>query len=98
MSNNIRLIINSSPRSGQAWFAKGICAEHYQNLEVALSYYQNALKFQPINLTYLERKFILELELRQIVASKSTLAKIKFIDPQFLKINELNLMLKNFTN
>ena len=69
------LEVNSS--SGQAWFAKSICADAANDQLSALRFVDKALEFHPLNARYLYAKYQLEKFLGLESDLSSTLIKLK---------------------
>lgn len=63
-------------RSGQAWFAKCLCADAANNQEIALKYIKYAVKLNPMSIRYLDAQFQLESFLGYKVEAEQTKSKI----------------------
>jgi O-antigen ligase len=63
--------------SGQAWFAKSICADAAKDQKSAYRFVLNALEFHPVNARYLYAKYQLEKFLGLEYDARTTLSKLK---------------------
>ncbi len=72
-------LLEVDPLSGQAWFAKSICADAYNDQVSSLNFVKKALKFQPVNTRYLDVQYQLEKYLRYDVDAAKTLSRINSI-------------------
>ena len=72
-------LLEVDPRSGQAWFAKSICADAYDDQVTSLSFVKKAIEFQPVNVRYLDVQYQLEKFLGYEVEAAKTLSRINLI-------------------
>ena len=72
-------LLEVDPLSGQAWFAKSICADAYNDQVSSLNFVKKALKFQPVNTRYLDVQYQLEKYLGYDVDAAKTLSRINSI-------------------
>ena len=72
-------LLEVDSRSGQAWFAKSICADAYDDQVTSLSFIKKAIEFQPVNLRYLDVQYQLEKFLGYEVEAAKTLSRINLI-------------------
>ena len=72
-------LLEVNPRSGQALFAKSICADAYNDQVTSLSFIKKAIEFQPVNVRYLDVQYQLEKFLRYEVEAAKTLSRINSI-------------------
>lgn len=74
-------LIKLNDRSSQAWFVDGGCSYSQGNYEKANAQVTNALKFDPLNTTYLMGQFQIQLMLNNIREAQKTLDLVKRINP-----------------
>lgn len=72
-------LLEVDPLSGQAWFAKSICADAYNDQVSSLNFVKKAVKFQPVNTRYLDVQYQLEKYLGHDVDAAKTLSRINSI-------------------
>ena len=72
-------LLEVDPLSGQAWFAKSICADAYNDQASSLNFVKKALRFQPVNTRYLDVQYQLEKFLGYDVDAAKTLSRINSI-------------------
>jgi hypothetical protein len=70
-------LLEVNSRSGQAWFAKSICADAINDQVSALKFVNKAIEFHPLNVRYLIAKYQLEKFLDIESDSSATLFKLK---------------------
>jgi len=72
-------LLEVDSRSGQAWFAKSICADAYDDQVTSLSFIKKAIELQPVNIRYLDVQYQLEKFLGYEVEAAKTLSRINLI-------------------
>ncbi len=72
-------LLEVDPLSGQAWFAKSICADAYNDQVSSLNFVKKAVKFQPVNTRYLDVQYQLEKFLGYDVDAAKTLSRLNSI-------------------
>jgi len=72
-------LLEVDPVSGQAWFAKSICADAYNDQVSSLNFVKKAVKFQPVNTRYLDVQYQLEKFLGYDVDAAKTLSRLNSI-------------------
>jgi O-antigen ligase len=77
-------------RSAQGWYMKAICDNAAQDFTKAVADINNAVKFDPINPSYLVGKAKLEIAASRIADAKVTIAKITELDPSNAELAALN--------
>jgi O-antigen ligase len=82
-------------RSGQGWFFKAFCSDAGNDQKTALVYINKALEFQPLNTNYWEAKFRLEVRLKDFLSAQNSLNKIREIEPNSIRLNDLDALLSS---
>jgi O-antigen ligase len=85
-------------RSGQGWFFKAFCSDAGNDQKTALVYINNALEFQPLNTNYWEAKFRLEVRLKDFLSAQNSLNKLREIEPNSIRLNDLDALLSSSVN
>jgi Flp pilus assembly protein TadD len=83
-------IISISYRNSNGWYLKTVCDENSGNLNEALESISKAIKFDPINPSYLVGKAKLEIAAARLADAKATIAKITEVDPTNAELPALN--------
>ena len=82
-------MIKIDPRNSQGWFIKAVCANAVKNFTMAIEYVDNSLKFDPYNPFYLISKAKLETINGQLDDAKTTLMKVKEINPPEVCVGDI---------
>lgn len=101
-SMNFRLInyyadqlLKANNRSPQALYFKAVVSDSKGDVKSAIFFTQEALKYDPNNITYLIGLSILKISLGDLEQVDTLISKIKLIDPVNSKIGEIEDAYKN---
>jgi predicted Zn-dependent protease len=72
-----------------------VVSERNQNLVKASYYLNQALKFDPLNTTYLLGVAVIQINTNQLSEAEETLAKVRDLDPNTLNLDSLTQILEN---
>ncbi len=81
-------------RSAQGWYFKALCSDFNGDYVSSLKFVNKALEFQPINKVFLDSKVRLEVRNGEVSNAQETLKKLRFVDPNFAKLAELDALLQ----
>jgi O-antigen ligase len=85
-------------RSGQGWFFKAFCSDAGNDQKSAIHYINKALELQPLNTNYWEAKFRLEVRLKDFLSAQNSLNKLREIEPNSIRLNDLDALLSSSVN
>jgi putative inorganic carbon (HCO3(-)) transporter len=90
-------LIQVDNRSAQGWYFKSFCSDYIEDQVLALKYINEAIKFQPTNIVYLEFKFKLQIRMKMFDGASLTLNQIEEVNPSFSDISQLRSTLRTNT-
>jgi hypothetical protein len=87
-------LLKLDDRSAQGWYFKALCSDFNGDYAGSLKFVNKALEFQPINKVFLDSKVRLEVRNGEISNAQETLKKLRFVDPKFAKLSEVDALLQ----
>ena len=88
-------LLKVNPRSSQAYYLKTVVSERNQNLVQASNYLNQALKFDPLNTTYLLGVAVIQINTNQLSEAEETLERVRDLDPNTNNLESLTQLLEN---
>ena len=87
--------MQANNRSAQALYFKAVVSDSKSDVNRAIVFVEEALKYDPNNVTYLVGLSILKINAGELKQIESIIAKIKVIDPENSKIRDIEDELDN---
>ena len=91
-------LLKTNSRSSQGYYLKTVVSERKQDLEQAMSYIRQALKFDPLNTTYLLGVAVIQINTNQFLEAGNTLERVRNIDPDTKNLDSVSQILENLKN